>query len=100
MKNAVAAGVVAIAISGSFAPSDSFSVAVLRRDGLLIPFATFDAGHWRSDWPAPGRGITVPLSMSVIPSKWWGPVGPREPWQAWIGSKPPIDVPVKHPVQY
>src|SRR4051794_28317478 len=62
-----------------------FAVAVLRRDGLLIPFATFDGKRWRNTWPAPhGFELTIPISTGSVPTRWWGIPGRREIWQAWV----------------
>jgi hypothetical protein len=82
--------VVAMLAAGA-AASDAprgFAVGVLRRDGLLIPFATFDGKRWRSDWPAAQVNLTVPINIGSIPSTWWGTPGPRDTWQAWIDGAP------------
>ena len=34
-------------------PRAAFSVGVLRRDGVVIPFAAFDGKRWSNDWPPP-----------------------------------------------
>jgi hypothetical protein len=67
-------------------PRGAFGVGVLRRDGVLIPFATFDGKRWRNAWPAPEIDLVVPISLGSIPSRWWGPTGPLDRWQAWLGS--------------
>ena len=84
------------AIVAGMALSDAprgFAVAVLRRDGLLIPFATFDGSRWRNTWPPPQVDVTVPINIDSIPSRWWGTPGPRETWQAWVeGASTPLRV--------
>lgn len=83
--------VLAAALAGGVAAADEprgFAVGVLRRDGQLIPFATFDGKHWRNNWPAPALQLTVPINLHSVPSRWWGPPGPRETWQAWVDGAP------------
>ena len=84
----------ALAALGGSAPSPgSFGVGVLRRDGVLLPFATFDGRHWRNTWPPPQQELTVPTSLDRVPKNWWGPTGPLETWHAWIdGSERPVHV--------
>src|SRR5436190_18306005 len=74
-------------------PPRGFTVGVLRRDGLLIPFATFDGKGWRNHWPPPQLVLTVPINIGSIPLRWWGPPGPREIWQASVeGASSPLRV--------
>jgi len=69
------------------APPGAFGVGVLRRDGILIPFAAFDGKRWRSPWPQPqALNLVVPINLASVPARWWGPTGPLDTWQAWIGS--------------
>src|SRR3982074_603076 len=80
---AIAAAATLVAASGAAdAPRTAFGVGVLRRDGVIIPFAAFDGKRWSSPWPAPQRDLTVPVTLSGFPSRWWGPTGPLEQWQA------------------
>lgn len=59
-----------------------FSLAVLRRDGVIIPFASFDGRSWGVHWPQSDVEVTLPISLSDVPRKWWGPQGPDVPWVA------------------
>ena len=59
-----------------------FSIGVLRRDGILIPFAAYERGHWSAPWPAQPRGLPLPISIDSVPRKWWGPQDPSAPWRA------------------
>ena len=69
------------------APVDRFAVGVLRRDGMIIPFGVLDGTKWSSDWPKPARHISeVPVTVRSVPKWWWGRPGPRETWQATLGS--------------
>jgi hypothetical protein len=90
----------ALVLAGFAAPSERFTLGVLRRDGLVMPFATFDRGHWYQDWPAPHRGPDVPITMAAVPSRWWGPGGRRELWQGWTRSAEPIVLHATRPELY
>ena len=59
---------------------------MLRRDGAVIPFAAFDGRRWSSAWPAPALDLTVPISLSAVPGRWWGPTRPLESWEAWTAA--------------
>src|SRR5712692_158569 len=76
---AIAAAAMAVASAGLRAAdvsSDKLTVGVLRRDGIVIPFATFDGKRWRRDWPEPRQRVDVPATLSSVPSRWWGPLKP------------------------
>lgn len=60
-----------------------FTLAVLRQDGILIPFASFD-GRWRTTWPTPGSRIDVPITLDDIPLRWWPDERPRVDWTLWL----------------
>src|ERR1035437_1028828 len=88
----VAASLVLVVVgperSGAAAPAaDRFTLGILRRDGLVTPFATFDGKHWNNTWPKPVRHVDeVPVTLGSVPRWWWGRPGPRETWLASIGS--------------
>jgi hypothetical protein len=67
-----------------------FSVAVLRRDGLVIPFAVFDNG-WKTPWPA-GFPSEMPISLTDVPERWWGVDEPFERMDLWRDGKRAGDV--------
>jgi hypothetical protein len=75
------------ALAAADTPRDAFGLGVLRRDGVIIPFATFDGRRWQNGWPAPQVQLVVPVSLANVPKRWWGPVGPLETWQAWVDAK-------------
>ena len=83
-------------VVGAADSSRVFTVGVLRRDSLIIPFATFDGKHWSKHWPLPNLELLVPVSTRDVPARWWGPAGPLERWQAWT-SAVPQDVRVVQP---
>jgi hypothetical protein len=101
MKKAVIACVLATA---GLAPAaaqnqEPFTVAVLRRDGVAIPFAAFDGRYWT----IPGRPMVdaalrmhdevvrnrprIPGSLSEIPDEWFGKVGRTKEVTLWTDGK-------------
>lgn len=77
------------------APKPSFDLAVLRRDGIMIPFAAFNGREWSAPWPASDSGVALPIGLDDVPKKWWGPIAPSSSWTAWMmadGSNHPIKV--------
>jgi hypothetical protein len=75
----------------------SFIVGVLRRDALVVPFATYDGKRWQNEWPVPAQAADVPLSLRNVPKDWWGPVSPRETFQLWTLDSPPQTITVRQP---
>jgi hypothetical protein len=67
----------------------AFGVAVVRRDGIIIPFAAFDGKRWSNSWPPPALELTIPIGLRGVPSKWWGPTGALESWQVWRAAAEP-----------
>ncbi len=61
-----------------------FTIAVLRRDGIVNPFAAFDGHQWTAPWPAELRSMELPISVAGIPPKWWGKAGSPAEMTAWI----------------
>jgi len=87
-----------LTLAGVLQPSPgSFIIGVLRRDALIVPFATYDGKRWQNDWPAPGAGAGVPLSLRNVPKGCWGPVSPRETWQLWTLDSSPATIKVRQP---
>jgi hypothetical protein len=79
------AGFVALAIVSLAADSrDAFAVGVLRRDGIVLPFAVFDGKRWSAPWPAPAVDLAVPINLRSVPKKWWGLGAPLEAWHALL----------------
>jgi hypothetical protein len=76
---------------------DAFGVGVLRRDGIVIPFADFDGKRWHANWPAAAQQVDVPVNVPSVPAPWWGKAGPHENWQVWTRSAPPMTVHVRQP---
>jgi hypothetical protein len=78
-------------------PPIALTLGVLRRDALIIPFATFDGKRWHNFWPTPGDDADVPLSLRTVPKEWWGPIAPSATWQIWTGDTMPRTVKVRQP---
>jgi hypothetical protein len=66
------------------AERQKFTLAALRRDGVIIPFASFDGRNWGLHWPESDLSVPMPISRGDIPKAWWGPQGPDAPWTAWL----------------
>ena len=62
----------------------SFGLGVLRRDGVLIPFASYNGRAWSADWPGSDPSTVLPISLADIPKRWWGAQGPSASWTAWL----------------
>ena len=62
--------------------STPFSLAVVRADGVLFPFAHFDGG-WKQEWPMPRRSVEVPIGLGDVPSGWWPDDTPELAWNLW-----------------
>lgn len=66
--------------------STPFAVGVLRRDGIVSPFAVFDGKRWAAPWPSDLRFTELPISLESIPGKWWGKAGAISQMTAWVGG--------------
>jgi hypothetical protein len=94
----VAACCVAAAALVSAADKDGkFSLAVLRRDGLMIPFAAFNGRAWSVPWPG-SSNVPLPISLSDIPKTWWGDISPAAPWTAWLPGNEKRTLKLEKPV--
>jgi hypothetical protein len=71
----------------------SFELAVLRRDGILVPFAAYNGHDWSAPWPTSDSNVVLPIGLDDVPKKWWGPVDPASKWTALMaadGSRRPV----------
>ncbi len=79
-------GLTAAALAASpVAPSfrtPPFSLAVVRADGVIFPFAHFD-GKWKHEWPIPPKKVEVPIGLADVPSDWWPDDTPELAWNLW-----------------
>jgi hypothetical protein len=55
-----------------------FNLGVLRADGVLLPFASFDGEGWKASWPGDLFGRELPVSTASIPRDWWGGGEPQQ----------------------
>jgi len=70
---------------------DKGALAVLRRDGVIFPFASFDRDVWEITWPLWFRDIKLPGALQQIPDKWWGK-GSARSWRAHLLSGATADL--------
>jgi hypothetical protein len=75
----------------------AFGIGVLRRDGIVVPFADYDGKHWRANWPQAGAAVDVPVNVISVPARWWGKAGPHDAWQVWTRASAPATVHVRQP---
>lgn len=69
--------------SGSQDRPPEFVLGVLRADGIVTPFATFDGRRWRARWPDRVRNIDLPISLEDVPENWWGVEPPPRTMTIW-----------------
>ena len=60
-----------------------FALGVLRRDGVVLPFASFTGKGWESRWPDDLRFTELPLLLGDVPARWWGKAGPTTSMTLW-----------------
>ena len=89
--------ITAALVAAAEPPIPPFAAGVLRRDGVIVPFAVFDGKSWSARWPKPALDLTVPTDVSSVPEKWWGATGPLVTWFAVIGSAAPQPIKVVQP---
>jgi hypothetical protein len=95
----VVAAVLAAPAAAVLADDVRLSLGVLRRDGVLIPFASYDRGKWSVEWPGNPRGLSLPISLGTVPRKWWGPQPPSTTWRAMLpgGS---VELTLRAPLEF
>ncbi len=82
---AASALLILLALAGvRAAERQKFTLAALRRDGVMIPFASYDGRSWSLHWPDSDLSAPLPIGRDDIPKKWWGPQGPDAPWNAFL----------------
>lgn len=87
VRYAAAVLLAAFAVAGAIAAErQKFTLAALRRDGVMIPFASFDGKSWGLHWPESDVSAPLPISLADVPKKWWGPQGPDAPWTARLAG--------------
>ena len=79
----------AMVITSAAAQDQRFTVAIVRSDGALVPFAAYDAGRWERAWPGADEATDV-KAVDNVPSV-WRRRGGRVPdvWRVWPASGAP-----------
>lgn len=72
-----------IASSADDEAKGGFTLAVVRRDSITIPFATYDGKRWKNAWPQPESRVTAPIMLADVPKRWWSGLGPIAKWTFW-----------------
>jgi len=80
----------------SAAGDTSFTLGMLRRDGVIIPFANYRNGRWSNSWPEPGVRRDIPISVTDVPKGWWRESTPAGTWTAWPIGGASRTVQVRH----
>ena len=77
---------------------DRGMLAVVRRDGLLVPFAAFRGSDWIAPWPSGTRAIELPATLEAVPDRWWAGGGLRKDWVVHLpdGTTKPVSVSTPH----
>jgi hypothetical protein len=65
------------------ADPEPFVLGILRRDGVVSPFAAFDGKYWSAPWPDTLRYLEIPITLDGVPRKWWGKGGPPTDMTIW-----------------
>jgi hypothetical protein len=78
----------------------AFTLAVLRRDGVIVPFANYSGGNWSNRWPTPFVDADIPITLRDVPGKWWGREGPSTTWTLWPLRGKPRPIHVTGPVLF
>jgi len=89
--------VAAVALVSAADKDGKFSLAVLRRDVLMIPFANYNGRAWNVPWPG-SANVPLPISLTDIPKTWWGDVSPTAPWTAWLADNEKRTLKLEKPV--
>ena len=52
------------------AQTQFFTIAIVRPDGRMVPFAAYDAGEWLAAWPEPREAFDDVAAPDAVPSIW------------------------------
>ena len=86
MRHPVRVVFAVLIISSAAAQSQTFTVAIVRTDGALVPFAAYDAGRWERAWPEADEATHI-RAVDSVPSV-WRRRGHNVPdvWRVWPAS--------------
>ena len=77
--------------------SGAFMLGVLRRDGIVVPFASFDGRRWSKRWPE-RLPQERPISLEDISKTWWGIEPPPRRLRHWSDGAAAGQVTLTSPV--
>jgi hypothetical protein len=75
-----------------------FTVAILRRDGVILPLGTYDGNRWVNRWPAESA-TEFPIGLTDVPKAWWPAGRPVLDWVAWFATGGSQAIKVQAPVR-
>ncbi len=81
-------------------PDRRFTLAVLRRDGIVLPIASYDNGRWFNRWPTPTSEREVPMTTATVPADWWGMEGPATRWSMWTPDGQRREITIQAPIAF
>lgn len=99
LAGTAAIGTAVLAAQQGSGRGGQFTLGVLRRDGFLLPFASFDGRSWQVTWPGTDISVPLPISLRDVPARWWGAAGVNAPWRAWFPDAPARPLKLGKPFQ-
>lgn len=76
----------AMVITSAAAQDQKFTVAIVRPDGALVPFAAYDAGRWERAWSEADEATDI-TAIDSVPSVWRRRGGSvPNVWRVWPAS--------------
>jgi hypothetical protein len=85
-RAAIAAAFIPLALVPSRAAPDGLdpvTIAIVRQDGILVPFAAWTGKSWENPWPVPTKEADTPITLDELPRRWWSKAtGPVDRWYA------------------
>ena len=96
MRSVLPLALAALVASTVAAQPRRFTVAIVRLDGAIVPFAAYDAGRWVRAWPEADEAIDPSPTLADIPSVWRERAEPvPRAWKVWpSGRARPIEAQV------
>jgi hypothetical protein len=86
-----------VSAPGIAADDQAFTLGVLRTDGVVLPFATYDGRKWSSSWPWDIKAQELPINLDSIPGKWWGRAARPQALSLWSGGERLGEVTLERP---
>ena len=90
MRHLLSLVLAAMVITTAAAQGERFTVAIVRSDGALVPFAAYDAGRWERAWPEADEATDL-KAVDNVPSVWRRRGAPvPDVWRVWPASGAPV----------